>query len=378
MFKASAGIMADQTDNDTTEDTLMESIKQGSASSTGLVTNSGSTNTGKTSTVNSGSVNTSNTNTNTSGSTKTDGSVNTTVNSGSVNTVDNSGSVNTSQLMLAPEAVDHITRQLLEGTQGLTAVARGQKTAGGYDATANTMLTNDLLSRITGEVAARQGKTVNTIGASSSVQNIGGSSSITNIGGTNSTTSSSSSASGTQILGGSTSESNTLNIIGGSTASTQTDTTSMEHILGATASNKQQDIRETKEEAKTEGGWIVCTELVRQGRMSKRHYYYGLQVFKSYDARGKRGYYYWAVPALIHLRTHPTSKLSKFLEVIMCARAEHLAAEAGCKSAKKSALGWITKHGLYAICWTLSRTLARSYSVMDAKELHTQGAANAS
>jgi hypothetical protein len=109
--------------------------------------------------------------------------------------------------------------------------------------------------------------------------------------------------------------------------------------------------------------WIICTELNKQGRLPYRYYIYGAREFAKYDERGKQGYYIWAIPSVRHLRKHPNSYYSKLLEVVFNARAEYLAAKAGCKGAKKTTLGFLTTHGLYGFCWILSRTIARkSYS----------------
>lgn len=105
--------------------------------------------------------------------------------------------------------------------------------------------------------------------------------------------------------------------------------------------------------------WIVCTELYRQGRMPYRHYVYGSREFARYDERGKQGYYLWAIPAVKHLRARPNSILSKFLCAVFNSRAQYLAAKAGCRGAKKTVTGWALAHGLYAVCWVLSRTIAR-------------------
>jgi hypothetical protein len=107
-------------------------------------------------------------------------------------------------------------------------------------------------------------------------------------------------------------------------------------------------------------GWIVCTELVKQNRMPKRFYIAGLRRFNSYDARGKQGYYYWAVNAVLHLRRNPTSRYSKFLCWVMNHRAEYIAAFTGVPSARRTITGAFAYYGLYAFCWTLSRTLARN------------------
>lgn len=105
--------------------------------------------------------------------------------------------------------------------------------------------------------------------------------------------------------------------------------------------------------------WIVCTELYKQGKMPHKHYRYGARVFAAYKEHHKPGYYIWAIPAVMHLRKHPDSALSKVLGIIFRARAEHISAVAGCKEAKRSVLGAVTTHGLYVICVALSYTIAR-------------------
>lgn len=105
--------------------------------------------------------------------------------------------------------------------------------------------------------------------------------------------------------------------------------------------------------------WIICTELNKQGRLPHKFYRYGARVFASYSDYSKQGYYIWAVPAVKHLRKHPNSMLSNIMEIVFNARAEYLAAIAGCKSAKKSVLGFLTTHILFVVCVALSRTIAR-------------------
>lgn len=105
--------------------------------------------------------------------------------------------------------------------------------------------------------------------------------------------------------------------------------------------------------------WIVCTELRKQGRMNPVHYVYGARKFATYDDEIKRGYYVWAIPSTKHLRENPHSAYSKFLEVLFCNRAEYLAAEAGCTTARKTFAGAVATYGTHAFCWLLSRTIAR-------------------
>lgn len=119
--------------------------------------------------------------------------------------------------------------------------------------------------------------------------------------------------------------------------------------------------------------WIVCTELYRQGRLPYKWYRWGAREFAKYDDRGKQGYYIWAVPAVAHLRAHPDSILSKLLCAIFNSRAQYLAAKAGCDGARKTVTGWFWTKSLYALCWTLSRTIARKpidWTQVYSKEKH--------
>jgi hypothetical protein len=105
--------------------------------------------------------------------------------------------------------------------------------------------------------------------------------------------------------------------------------------------------------------WVICTELHKQGRMCKKYYDTGWPVFARTPVRVKAGYYFWAIPAVHHLRAHPNSIRSHMLEAVMNARAEYIAAQVHVTGAKKTIFGYIALKGLYAICWTLSRTVAR-------------------
>lgn len=120
--------------------------------------------------------------------------------------------------------------------------------------------------------------------------------------------------------------------------------------------------------------WIICTELNKQGRLPNKFYRYGARVFASYSPVSKQGYYIWAVPAVKHLRKYPNSKLSNLMEVVFNARAEYLAAKAGCKSARKTVLGFLTTHILFVVCVALSRTIARKPIDFMSAVYPTQGA----
>lgn len=312
-----------------------------------LGTTTGQTKTNGTSdTVNSGSTNT----TNQHVATGTSGSVNTTQIGASTSSTFNSGRTDTQQLMLTDAAVNHLANQMLESNQGLASVVKGDNISGGYNSTTKGLLASDLVSRISGEVAARGAMTVTKIGSSSSDTFNSGSTNTQTIGPTSGFTD----TDVTQIIGGSTSHTSSQSI-----ADTINNTKTEEHTASQIEGTKEKDTKQQEAHA----GWIVCTELNKQGRLPHKFYRYGFLAFAKYDEQGKKGYYIWAVPAVKHLRKHPYSLLSRIMCSVFNARAEHLSAVAGCKTAKKSLYGAITVHGLYAICWTLSRTVARNYEV---------------
>lgn len=182
---------------------------------------------------------------------------------------------------VSDEKAKAIIEQILGGVTGLAAVSQGEKNSGLYNSTTNQMLTNDLLSRTSGQVAAL------------------------------------------------------------SSVKTLTDSTTQNN-------NKKGSLQ-----------WVICTELNKQGRLCDRHYRLGAPVFARAPERTKAGYYYWAIPAVLHLRKHPYSLRSRVLASIAIARAEYVAAQAGCKGARKTLYGYVTLKGMYAFCWILSRTVAR-------------------
>ena len=106
--------------------------------------------------------------------------------------------------------------------------------------------------------------------------------------------------------------------------------------------------------------WVICTELNRQGKLPNRLYVPGARRFAEYDERTKPGYYIWAIPSVRHLRTHPESRYSRFLEWIFNHRAEYIAAQSGLRNTHKTIFGFLALTGMYALCWILSRTVART------------------
>lgn len=111
-------------------------------------------------------------------------------------------------------------------------------------------------------------------------------------------------------------------------------------------------------------GWIICTELYRQGKMPRSWYLAGGPVFASYSEIGKRGYYLWAIPCVRHMRRCPDSRFTKFLEVIFRWRAEDIAASRGVKNTRKlwrgkfvTAILYPSCHVFGAILWLLGKDM---------------------
>ena len=65
------------------------------------------------------------------------------------------------------------------------------------------------------------------------------------------------------------------------------------------------------------------------------------------------------MPATKHLRVHPYSLFSRFLCWWFNHRVEYIAAQSGSRDARKTAMGWFALSVTYALCWVLSRTIAR-------------------
>lgn len=82
-------------------------------------------------------------------------------------TTTNSGGTQTTQTQLSPEAINALVKQMLESNSGLAQVSSGQRAAGIYDSSTNSLLTNDLVSRVAGDVAIKSAPTVTTTSPSS-------------------------------------------------------------------------------------------------------------------------------------------------------------------------------------------------------------------
>lgn len=100
-------------------------------------------------------------------------------------------------------------------------------------------------------------------------------------------------------------------------------------------------------------GTILCTELLRQGKLPLKWYVAGKTTFLAYPETGVQGYMLWAVPTLAYMRRYPDSAFSKFVTMMLLARAEYIAAREGVRGAKKYWSGFAANIALYAFCRTL-------------------------
>lgn len=305
----------------------------------------------------------------------------------------NSGRTDTQQTILEKEAVDRLIAQIMEGSSGLQAVTAGQRQSGGYNTTAATLLTNDLIARTAGEVAVRGAKTVSTIGASSSstrgkqIENIAGID-VTNVIGGSRTDNvfeniiGESSSRGTNTIGASSSRvlGGTTNTIGGTTSTSSLSnigSSEAVNIMGESRSDtttnvgaRQTDVYETESKAvksdsstTTKGAKtsskisIVCTELHATNRLSYYLYYLSAKDFDTYPQHVVAGYYYWAMPILKHLRATPNSIKSKFYCWLLNSRCRGVVGYT-----YKNPLRWYDRAVAavtYGICSLLGRTVAR-------------------
>jgi hypothetical protein len=107
--------------------------------------------------------------------------------------------------------------------------------------------------------------------------------------------------------------------------------------------------------------WIICTELLRQKKMSASLYRYGLVHFNNYPEFGKRGYLLWARPIRDFIRKEPDSYFTKVVAIIFNLRVNNIAANAGCKFATWTYKGAVICSITYSVSWTLGLLILPFY-----------------
>jgi len=118
--------------------------------------------------------------------------------------------------------------------------------------------------------------------------------------------------------------------------------------------------------------WVICTELMKQGRMPMRYWKHGSKVFNAYPTAVKEGYYVWAVPSVRHLRDHPRSFYSRFLCTVFNWRAENIAAAAGVVGARRLLRGAAITAALWPLCYCIGAVLIMMRHSTDWKALYAR------
>lgn len=99
-------------------------------------------------------------------------------------------------------------------------------------------------------------------------------------------------------------------------------------------------------------GWIICTELMLQGKMPRKWWIKGAPIFAAYPNEVKQGYYLWAIPCVVHLRSYPNSILSRLLCVVFNCRAQSIAEKATIRGRAITVVLW-------PICYAIGYVLIR-------------------
>jgi len=120
------------------------------------------------------------------------------------------------------------------------------------------------------------------------------------------------------------------------------------------------------------GGWVICTELMRQRRLPARWWVKGSRIFAAYPKEVKEGYYVWAVPSVRHIRAHPYSLYSRFLCCIFNWRAENIAAHASVSGARRLVRGALVTALLWPLCYALGWARLKLNKTTDWERLYAE------
>lgn len=269
----------------------------------------------------------------------------------------------TTKSNLTKEGAQAYIQQILESTQGLAAVSSGQKSAGLYNSTVNTQLTNDLLSRVSAAVAREQagsttttktgaklggsdllsmfalkagssllGPTVKKGIAKSGVDELGTklSDAIFGTGG---------GGSGGVAAGADAIASDAWSNVGATVGDSFLESTATSAIsdFGASVATDAVESAAT-DAAVSEAGdaaasevagqsWVICTELNSRGVLSNELYQAGVKRIPEMRSEVVRGYHFWAIPyTKIMRRQNWIGRIaSRIVTPIALSRARYLA-----------------------------------------------------
>ena len=300
---------------------------------------------------------------------------------------------------LSTQQVQSLIQGLLGSTQGLAAVSSGQKSAGVYGSSTNSLLTNDLLSRITTQVAGQNAGTTSTtkknpqfggqdlltllaiqggqklLGpslkkAGNPLDDLGNQLADSLFGSTTSSgpagIGAATDASGNVVgagsaaldqLGGDT----TAYSVGGAGAAAGASDAALADASYSTAATTEgvgtaaegaswlDSIATAAPEAAA--AWVVCTELRAQGRLSDSLYAASALRALELSPTLMRGYHFWAIPLTRLMRRSP--RLSSILAPIAAARCRYI-------MGWSSPVGWLTVAAGEPFCTLIGHCLPKS------------------
>lgn len=85
-----------------------------------------------------------------------------------------SSSSQSTQKVLSQEAIDKLIYDVMSSDQGLSALATGENASGGYNSTTKSLMAQDLITKLTGEIANITAPTIVTNNSKESKKGLGG------------------------------------------------------------------------------------------------------------------------------------------------------------------------------------------------------------
>lgn len=118
---------------------------------------------------------------------------------------------------------------------------------------------------------------------------------------------------------------------------------------------KTNSVQDTNTGSSQSGGGIippsqVCTELRRQGRISRYWWAVSVDEFVTYPIRGQISYYYWSGPLLRELKKNPNSIVSNLIAHIFYKRTQFIVWRAK-KHASFTILGALAHAAMWLLCY---------------------------
>ena len=122
-------------------------------------------------------------------------------------------------------------------------------------------------------------------------------------------------------------------------------------LLAATRTVTQNETQTTKQNTQTQTsgnsggilGSVICTHLYAQGKLTRAEYATVMRHFKSGVQFVIPGYFFFAIPAVQHMRARPESWLTKALTSIFLARTKNVVHECGVLSARWTYYGVLAR-----------------------------------